>query len=344
MDSLNYLFDYLAQRFRKENDLSDFTWAMCQASPYFKSVWIHFIFDYLDLNPNDIEYIEREVPDTNNSGSRVDFLLTKTSGEKYLIEVKLYDTNHHFGQYEAAYNVEQKQLGYITNYPHNEPGYYVKNWRDFYNVLLAQEGKVPEEEWHLISAYCEYLKNVCGFIMITEVMDLQKMTSLYDLTIILREIVEKDLSCEWIEVKNWNTSYRDNVRWFYLDVDYKQINGWGKQYPFIGIVYGHPSNHHETPYLYAGFDCRKGWSKSIVEYLNQNSALWDTIKLQYCSKPEPNGDLNFYMSDDIRSSFQNAKTIDEQKVILQHFLSEVLLFPVRLFMASDKDARQQDYT
>ena len=36
MDKTALFFNSLAQRFGKENDLSDITWALCQASPSFK--------------------------------------------------------------------------------------------------------------------------------------------------------------------------------------------------------------------------------------------------------------------------------------------------------------------
>ena len=40
MDKTALFFNSLEHRFGKENDLSDITWAMCQASPSFKEKWI----------------------------------------------------------------------------------------------------------------------------------------------------------------------------------------------------------------------------------------------------------------------------------------------------------------
>ena len=44
MDIIKSFFSNLADRRRKENDLSDITWAMCQASPAFQKAWLHFFF------------------------------------------------------------------------------------------------------------------------------------------------------------------------------------------------------------------------------------------------------------------------------------------------------------
>ena len=327
MDNISCFFANLAPRFGKENDLSDMTWAMCQASPCFMEEWIHFFFK--DLDVKDIEYIEREVPDDDNSGSRVDFRITvKDDSKPYLIEVKIWDQNHHFGQYEKAYKVGKERLGYITNYHLIKEGYDVKQWREFYDTLKSglENNSFAEEEAALIRGYCEYLKNTCGFVMITEKIDITKMTSLYDLTLVLREVAEQ-LKDDHFEVKNYSTTHRDELRWLFLEVDYKQINGWGRQYPFMGIVY----NHKEpSPYICAGFDCRKGWAKGIVEFMKSKSQFFSQVTREYCSLPQPYGDYYFYLTDKAKQEFNDALNIEEQKKVLSSFLKEVLMFPVNL--------------
>ena len=284
-------------------------------------------------------YIEREVPDDNNTGSRVDFKITcKNDPKPFLVEVKIWDQNHHFGQYEKAYGVDKERLGYITNYPYKKDGYDVKQWRDLCNSLqkCIEEDNIPEEESDLLSGYCEYVKNVCGIIMVTEKIDLSRMTSLYDLTVVLRQIAE--YTCPFFDVKNYGTTHRDDLRWLFLEVDYKQTNGWGRQYPFMGIIYRHPE-----PYICAGFDCRKGWARGIVEFMRNNSQLFSRIKTEYCSQPEPSGDYYFKMSAFAKREFQGSKTIDDQKTVLRNFLNEVLMFPINLLrvISEDEDRLQR---
>lgn len=331
MDILSSFFANLTARFGKENDLSDITWAMCQTSPCFKEIWINFFFEG-KINISDVEYIEREVPDSNNSGSRVDFKLTlKTDSLPYLIEVKIWDQDHHFGKYEEAYgengiSLDKSRLGYITNYYLKQDGYDVRQWREFYETLQRKiaSNVIPDEEQELIIGYSEYLKNVCGINMITEKIDLTKLNSLFDLTIVLRELSE--YSNGTIDVKNYNTTHRDDLRWLFLEVDYKQINGWGRQFPFLGIIFG----NQEAPYICAGFDYRKGWSRDIVDYMRNNSTLFSRIKREYCTAPRLDKDIVFYLSDFAKTKFAEASGLAEQKEILKCFIDEVLMFPVNL--------------
>ena len=172
-------FNNLAQRFGKENDLSDITWAMCQASPAFMELWVHFFFPNLDMST--VESVDREIPDDKGEGSRVDFLISIEGEKPYLIEVKIWDQHHHFRQYEKAYGIGKERLGYITNYPFHQEGYEVKQWNVFYQYLINSSG-IPQEESPLIAAYCEYLRNVCGIVMIDGIIDLEKMSSHTNLT------------------------------------------------------------------------------------------------------------------------------------------------------------------
>lgn len=323
MDTLSLFFESLSVRFGKENDLSDVTWAMCQASDYFKEKWVKFFFD---LDVNDVIYIEREIPDTTNSGCRVDFKLTvKDDPHPYLIEVKLWDKNHHFGDYEDAYMVPRgkERLGYITNYEHKENGYDVKQWKGFYDKLKEDEIKniIPEEDLNLVRGYCSYLNKICAFNMRTEKIDINKLSSLYPLTIALRQIA--DFSCEEFDVKNYETYLRDDLRWLYLEVDYKQ--DWGKQYPFMGILHSSPTDR----LICAGFDKRKTWSQEIVHFIRENDHLkWEG---EYCKMPfYSEGEYYFYMTRKALNEFQNAKDLEAQKTVLRSFLLEVLMFPIKL--------------
>ncbi len=100
---INSFFFNLASKFYKENDLSDVTWAMCQASELFLQRFLKFFFnrDFLKT----IE-IRREIS-AEEEGARVDFYIEYYNelGERelYLIEAKIGDHNQHFGQYDGAY-------------------------------------------------------------------------------------------------------------------------------------------------------------------------------------------------------------------------------------------------
>lgn len=47
-------------------------------------------------------------------GIRVDIHILMNSNEKYIIEVKIGNRNHHFGQYEEAFGVDAGHFGYIS--------------------------------------------------------------------------------------------------------------------------------------------------------------------------------------------------------------------------------------
>lgn len=153
--SLLKFFGELATYFRKENDLSDVTVALCNADNEFKEIFLKFFFP--QINVSEVSNILREVPDDSAKDSRVDILI-KTNDENisYLIEVKIYDQNHHFGQYEKAYRIPKERFGYITNYNCKKEGYVIKTWEEFYNNCCKNSNNP------FIKAYGEYLKNVCG--------------------------------------------------------------------------------------------------------------------------------------------------------------------------------------
>jgi hypothetical protein len=158
---LKDFFEQLTLYYNLENDLSNFTVALCNSNDFFKEKFIHYFFP--DLSIDNIHSIEREVPDKRGKGSRVDILIQMKNDDKpYLIEVKIGDQNHHFGQYEEAYEVPKERLGYITNYvcvEGKEKGYDVKTWEGFYRYLASL--KTADI---LIIGYMKYLSQLCGIL------------------------------------------------------------------------------------------------------------------------------------------------------------------------------------
>lgn len=162
---LNDFFEQLSSFYNTENDLSNITVSLCNSNDYFKELFIHFFFPELSIER--IQSIRREVPDKKEQRSRVDILIDVVDEDKpYLIEVKINDRNHHFGQYEQDYEISTDRFGYITNYNCIEGkslGYDVKRWSEFCRLLSSTQSKDP-----FITAYLKYLSSVCGIMDISQ--------------------------------------------------------------------------------------------------------------------------------------------------------------------------------
>lgn len=185
MTDMKKFFTALSERAYKENDLSDVTYAMCESDICFKKFFLDFFFakDNLDASSTSIE---RE---HSTDWGRPDFWIRTKDGSLYIVEVKIWDGNHHFEQYydilkgknvkdDSLVNKEGRNeiwehLGYIANYEA------VKNievnigkgkqsvntlckvatWKDFVEKLEGENKfKAP-----MIVAYIQYVKCVCPF-------------------------------------------------------------------------------------------------------------------------------------------------------------------------------------
>lgn len=319
-------FEVLATRLRNENDLSDITWTMIQISPFFKEKWLKFFFKNIRIE--DIFSIEREVCDAKGMGQRVDFHITTFSDVNYIIEVKIGDQNQHFGFYDDAFIVTKDRFGYITNYPLNKEGYVVKQWSTFYEELISSLCSITDtNERDLIESYCCYLKNVCYIMEVKNLIVLEKMSSLYDLTIAFRKIVNS--SNEHYKSEPYKEIPDDRAKKFSFKVKYTNIFSDEWFYPYVGIWYCLPSG----PKICAGFWKDEGWGKSIVSLIRKKKSNWEEIPTRFTSGPELDEDGNcyFYMSEEAILQFNSAKQVEKQISILKNYLDEVLMFPVRLF-------------
>lgn len=234
-NSTDKFFENLAHYYWHENDLSNITVALCNASKCFREKFLHFFFPELKIE--DISEVSREIWDSNSMGSRVDIHITMKSDEKYIIEIKKGDRNHHFGQYEVAFDVDKSHFGYITNYYCKEGielGYDVKTWSQFYDVLDKSRDSEP-----LIRSYLSYLKSVCSIIKYTKPMDLKSLNSIPQFFGTMDEIVAKEsrgLHISPLDEKRgaWNYSYKG------FRIDGKNNNEWLTNGYFL-ICYS--SNH-----------------------------------------------------------------------------------------------------
>ena len=320
-NSVSLFFNALADRFHRENHLSDITWAMCEASPAFRRLWIRFFFgDALD--PDTVTGIRREVP-SDDKGSRVDFLLLVKGGETYLIEVKIGDRNQHFGQYDDDYSIPSERLGYITNYPLKDTGdYRVRQWSAFCFELASADG-IPAEDRELFDGYLAYLRKVCGIVMLTEKIELERMSALYGLTILVEELcVEK---ADGYESSYYKSLDRRDVRWLYFKVKYADFPDWPAQYLFLGIWF-----RDKEPKILGGFDKRAGWARQACDFLTKHKNSFSDIPLFYCTYPEKNDDWRLDLLPAQLNALRNAPTLDDQKHILKAYIRELIEFPIRL--------------
>ena len=108
MSDIVSVIEKLSERFQSENDISDITYTLLCADDDFKKVFLNTIFE--GIKTEDILYIQRELPEED---SRPDFIM-ETSNDKYLIEVKKWDRNHHFEQYKNT--LPNYNRAYLTNY------------------------------------------------------------------------------------------------------------------------------------------------------------------------------------------------------------------------------------
>lgn len=313
----------LSNYYWHENDLSNITVALANSSMAFRAIMIKYFFPELDIS--EIEEIRREVPDAEGKGSRVDIYISlRNDPMPYLIEVKIWDANHHFGQYEEAYHIPSSRLGYIVNYHLSAPGYEIKTWSDFYKYIKSQVDKVPIDEIHLMEGYLDYLQNVCDIKLFEKTMNLSGIYSLYEFTNVslmsLRH--ETDLySCEpqkqsqpirggkilGLNVIEFLAHYHDRRR--------SPIYGWmslyyDKEIPSLFIAIPERQNLSTHPGLFNNSTLKAGktYSKPFEgfdEAWNMN-CLW----FQYKNLDQ----------------LDHCETIDEQQKLLSSYINEVIYF------------------
>lgn len=318
-------FKHFSWKFAKENDLSDITWAMCMASENFRDTFLHFFFPNMIID-KDIT-IEREKAEED---SRPDFYIDNR-GVVFLIENKINDKNHHFGQYDDTFKVTPQRFGYITNYTifdKNilEEGYSLKTWKELYDHFLLFMPDNNEEKL-LWEGYLEYVKNVCGIVIIDKLMKLEGIYSLYS----LMEIIEKKL-CDRenseFTIKKYNMNIcgnggiRNGVTGINFEIKYKNLQVdrfWG----WIGIYYDRPN-----PSVCMGFYDNPGWGRNYIELVKPFQSNWHSEST--FSKPYFDSTcLWFDMNQTLHDKFDNSNTVEDQERILQQFMDEVLLFPMK---------------
>lgn len=320
-------FYNISMRLRKENNLSDFTWAMCETCYSFRDAFLLFFFDKIDLDA-DIT-IERE---ESTDGSRPDFVIH--CGESiYIIENKINDTNQHFGQYDEAFDVDPSQFGYITNYKIlnkdvKTKAYQLRTWEQLYDKFMDNLPE-DEKEKELWLGYLEYIKSVCNLVKIEKPMRLDGIYSLYCLMEIFEKLSDRDDANFELSIYSSNSfcgskASRNGFTGVNFEVKYKaplvkqkcEIWGW------IGIYY-----NSTEPCIAIEFKNTQGWGKDFCDLVLPYKSKWSdgsTFLKPYFEEKEF---LTFELSEELHQKFEKSQDVAEQEKILKQFMDEVLLYP-----------------
>lgn len=310
-------FKHLADRLCSENSLSDVTWAMCRSSDRFMAVFLQFFFGE-EMNIRDITCFERE---RCKPGGRADFLVEMHGCERFVIECKIYDQNHHFGQYEKVFGIESSHLGYITNYNLRQEGYTIHTWEELCDYLQT---KIPDgEERETWSGYITYVRKVCSIIQFNDKMALD--THLYSLyqfmeelkRLVTRQYDQYDLS--YYSNRNIDGGY--GVSGIYFQIHYHtgllpDIWAWA------GIYY-----ERKTPEIWIGFENRKGWGKPMCDVVLPQ---FETVKAFYAEPLNEGNNLWYKLRREWFDQFNASDNVEQQRSILAGFLDEVLMMPTHL--------------
>lgn len=322
MDELNNFFLYLGIRLYKENNLSDITWALLQASDEFKQLFIKFFFP--EIEDNHIKYIndiEREKRDNSEKGSRVDFWI-RTDSAQYIIEVKISDKNQHFEKYIDDYNIPPSHFGYITNYIIDKDGdYQIRRWENLYDYLYEH----THGENELIEGYCEYVKRVCGFIKFSQPM---KINNAYNSLFEFIKTVEKQVNRtedNRFELTNCRIKLRGGGRSHNLGVNFDILIGNKESSqkvaePWLGIYY-------DREYI------------DIWFAIEQQDSLYNCLKRNYSNG---NGSFEIYGDEDgafwfklnkkEREKLETCSELKEQEEILKKFIDDVVEYLLKAKM------------
>lgn len=312
---LNDLFIQLSKRLLNENDLSDMFWAVMNAVPALKKDLCElFEFEIADDNPIDIQ---REVAIPTG---RPDFIIN--SGDRsYIIEVKIYDTNYHFFEYDdfKKTNGKVKGTGLLINHTisseakkiADQLGWKVITWKELLNWMLKNIDNYRNSSKFIIIAFWGYLKEVCN--MVTEI-DLRfgtGLNSLYVFPVIIKEIIEKNKDVLQIEIY----SRQDRAFGQGRTGAYFQFTG-KKIWLFFGIIY-------ERERIGIAVSIDEDWNGTIVQKVR--SSVNQTNMNFIIENYQGGRGVHIFLPDDKFVEFNEAK-LEKQKDTLDEFFVKVNLF------------------
>jgi hypothetical protein len=287
-------------------------------------------FFFPEIKDSDQIYIEREVTE---GSSRVDFIF-EHNDKNYIIENKIYDKSHHFGQYDSVYKVVPNHFGYIVNYHHIEYdgktkadylklGYRIKTWEEFYKHLIEERN--PDEVFAPIAGY---IKSVCSIILTKDKMNFTALNTLPTFLKLLNPIFgnasnDRYSSDYYKNNEKQETSWGGNIisnhdscivgRYFevkFNNVRSKCNTTWG----WMGVYFNDPEN---TPTICIGIREAKNWSGKAYELLAQkiNASKTGRYKGWYIDE----GCVWIDLSEDQFKKLEECESLEEQEKLLSDF-------------------------
>ena len=333
MADITKFFEALSERAYKENNLSDVTYAMCEADLKFRKFFLDFFFKDAHLDASKVT-IEREHSETNG---RPDFWIKTAEGTPYIVEVKIWDRNHHFDDYfkilresaidNATDSEVWRRLGYIANYESvkdvevlidDKRGKAkdlcrVATWKKFHEAL--QEANYFEHP--VISAYASYLKRVCPFdafeIDDSWNIEVKHFTAVKQFIENVHDVIEAlSAGSELRGIKLYNTVRRfRSQQWMGMYFEWtiaegelsgKAVRGW------LGVYY-----RRNGAVVCVEFENRPGWGDWVCK--RYESGIQDGLLKFYANDSE----TVRAAKESLKSFFVNVlKAVQDGNALLKH--------------------------
>ncbi len=226
---LNDFFDILSNRLSKENDLSDFLYALLNSSNEFRKIFYDLLNEKHPQKIDHSNFFEANREINIECIGRPDFLINHISGKDIIIEVKKYDTQYHFFEYNKIVN-SIKCLISINKCERNETN---KEW-----ILLRWSDlitKMADTEDFLIQSTSILFKKGCGMENVKKVIDREIPSLLF-----LNRMVKNALEQISINVNKRAKSFSEDGSGYYFEFNMKDC----KYFPWLGINY----NESENPF------------------------------------------------------------------------------------------------
>jgi hypothetical protein len=303
-------FDYLSERIYKENNLSDITWALCNASEEFKRLFLNYCFG--EETP-EMQVFERE-EDSNDS--RPDFYCEDMEKNVWIIEVKIGNRNEkQLPQYRKEF--KNAKIAFIANYDASalckkELDISIKTWKGFIGHLLES----TKDE--LIIGYSKYLKKITRYLEVNE-MNLNLIKSLPDFNGVLESIVQ-EYSEKGVKLSSSPSSSKD---WYGRNISY--INKSGKTVKFwAGIEFFNDTDKCSLFFIEFILGNRDRVPKNEAE----NIKNLENKEGEYLCQPYFWGsDAYFYIKDEpYNILFSKKPEIEKQKEVIRNSIHEVLSY------------------
>ncbi len=310
---INTFFLRISDRFYKENDISDITWAIIESSNLFKNFFMKFFWQDFTLDSKNF----KATREFSKYGSRPDFFI-ENGNDKFIIEVKKYDRNYHFDQYKKDF--PDCKFAFISIYkPPYQESIVTKTWKEFISYLENRIKYIPDEtnEKEIIKGYINYIKGVC------EIMEYKKLnfsnvkTIFYFLKLIEREILVSDEELEFSVDKKSKGFTEDKVGYYF----YASKKGGEKLILcWFGYFFGWSDNAIYIEVI--------EWNKEIIKLFENNNLNSD---FKYSENPlidnTYNNSIWFRLKEEYNKLFhQDNSTVENQIEILKSFVKEVSLF------------------